>query len=106
MDFLLAALRAGIDLLVSMDAEVAHAVWTSLFTSGIAVVLAAAIGIPFGTLLGLKRFAGRRLVLTLLNTLMALPTVVVGLLIYGLLNRQGPLGAWGFLFTPMAMIIG
>jgi tungstate transport system permease protein len=69
-------------------------------------VLAAAVGIPAGTLLGLGRFTGRRVVLTLLNTLMALPTVVVGLVIYGFLSRQGPLGPLGLLFTPVAMIIG
>jgi tungstate transport system permease protein len=106
MDFLFASLRQGLALIVTFDAEVAHAVGTSLWTSGFAVVLAAVIGIPVGTVLGVKRFTGRRVVLTLLNTLMALPTVVVGLLIYGLLSRQGPLGAWGFLFTPVAMIIG
>jgi len=106
MDFLFASLSAALALIVALDAEVMHAVWTSLLTSGVAIVLAAALGIPMGTFLGLRCFAGRRVVLTLLNTLMALPTVVVGLLIYGLLSRQGPLGAWGFLFTPVAMIIG
>ncbi len=106
MDFLVASLRAAVELIFVFDPEVVHAVWTSLYTSGIAMVLAAGIGIPAGTALGLGRFAGRRAALTLLNTLMALPTVVVGLVIYGLLSRQGPLGAWGLLFTPLAMIIG
>jgi tungstate transport system permease protein len=106
MDFLLESLRSAVVLIVALDPEVAHAVWTSLFTSGVAVVLAAGMGVPVGVFLGLGRFAGRRVTLTLLNTLMALPTVVVGLVVYGLLSRQGPLGGWGLLFTPAAMIIG
>jgi tungstate transport system permease protein len=106
MDFLSESLRAAVALILALDPEVVHAVWTSLYTSGCAIVLAAVAGIPAGTLLGLGRFTGRRAVLTVLNTLMALPTVVVGLVVYGLLSRQGPLGTWGLLFTPMAMIIG
>lgn len=106
MDFLNESLRAAVALILAFDPEVVHAVWTSLYTSGCAILLAAVVGIPAGTLLGLGRFAGRRAVLTGLNTLMALPTVVVGLVIYGLLSRQGPLGTWGLLFTPLAMIIG
>lgn len=69
-------------------------------------MLAALLGIPVGLWLGISRFRGRRILVTLLNTLMALPTVVVGLLLFGLLSRQGPLGHWGLLFTPMAMILG
>ena len=106
MDFLSESLRAAVALILALDPEVVHAVWTSLYTSGCAIVLAAVAGIPAGTLLGLGRFTGRRALLTVLNTLMALPTVVVGLVVYGLLSRQGPLGTWGLLFTPMAMIIG
>lgn len=106
MDFLFESLRAALSLILTLDEEVVAAVWTSLYTTAAAIALAAAVGIPAGTLLGLGRFTGRRAALTLLNTLMALPTVVVGLVIYGFLSRQGPLGAWGLLFTPMAMIIG
>ena len=106
MNFLTESLLAAFAMIVALDPEVVHAVWTSLSTSAIAVILAAGLGIPGGTLLGLGRFAGRRAALTVLNTLMALPTVVVGLVVYGMLSRQGPLGAWGLLFTPAAMIIG
>jgi tungstate transport system permease protein len=106
MNFLTESLLAAFAMIVALDPEVVHAVWTSLSTSAIAVILAAGLGIPAGTLLGLGRFAGRRAALTVLNTLMALPTVVVGLVVYGMLSRQGPLGAWGLLFTPAAMIIG
>lgn len=81
-------------------------VWVSLYTSSCAIVIAALLGVPIGLWLGLNRFRGRQLLLALLNTLMALPTVVVGLLLFGLLSRQGPLGPLGLLFTPLAMIAG
>ena len=100
------SLRAAFALILALDTEVMGAVWTSLYTSTLGILLAALVGIPLGTLIGVGRFTGRRAVLTLLNTLMALPTVVVGLVIYGFLSRQGPLGPLGLLFTPMAMIIG
>lgn len=106
MGFLFESFQHAISLILSFDREVFNTVWTSLYTSTVAILLAAAVGVPFGTFLGLGRFAGRRAVLTLLNTLMALPTVVVGLVLFGLFSRQGPLGSWGFLFTPWAMIAG
>jgi tungstate transport system permease protein len=106
LDFLTESLRAALALILALDAEVVGAVWTSLYTSMAGILLAALVGIPLGTLIGVGRFTGRRAVLTLLNTLMALPTVVVGLVIYGFLSRQGPLGPLGLLFTPMAMILG
>lgn len=106
MDFLTESLRAAVALILTLDGEVVQAVWTSLYTSGCAILLGALAGIPLGTALGLGQFRGRRTAVTLLNTLMALPTVVVGLVIYGMLSRQGPLGPLGLLFTPMAMIIG
>jgi tungstate transport system permease protein len=82
------------------------AVWTSLYTSSCSIAIAALFGVPIGLWLGLNRFRGRQLLIALLNTLMALPTVVVGLLLFGLLSRQGPLGPLGLLFTPLAMIAG
>lgn len=81
-------------------------VWTSLYTSSCAIIIAALIGVPVGLWLGLNRFRGRQVAMALLNTLMALPTVVVGLLLFGLFSRQGPLGPLGLLFTPLAMIAG
>ncbi|ALC15856.1 ABC-type tungstate transport system, periplasmic component [Desulfuromonas soudanensis] len=106
MGFLFESFQHAISLILSFDREVFDTVWTSLYTSTVAILLAAAVGVPFGTFLGLGRFPGKRAALTLLNTLMALPTVVVGLVLFGLFSRQGPLGSWGFLFTPMAMIAG
>ena len=69
-----------------------------------AVVFGGLIGVPFGAAVALIRFPGREGVIVILNALMGLPPVVVGLAIYLLLSRSGPLGAWGLLFTPQAMI--
>ena len=106
MDFLYASFQAALKLLVSCDQEVLVTVWTSLYTATVAIILAAIIGIPSGLWLATSNFRGRQIVVTLLNTMMALPTVVVGLVLFGFLSRQGPLGSWGLLFTPMAMILG
>jgi len=96
----------SLSLICSLDREVFNAVGTSLTVSLWAILLASLAGIPAGIAVAVGTFPGRRLVITLLNTLMALPTVVVGLVLYGLLSRQGPLGAMALLFTPKAMIIG
>lgn len=106
MDYLLTSLGTALGLIVHMKPEVLTAVGTSLYTSSSSIVISALFGIPIGMLLGLTQFRGRRLLVTLLNTLMALPTVVVGLVLFGLLSRQGPLGSLGLLFTPLAMIAG
>mgnify|MGYP001812055415 CR=1 FL=1 len=106
MDFITSSLAASLSLILSWDPDVVHAVWTSLYTSGSAILISALFGIPLGLLVGLRNFRGKRVVITGLNTLMAMPTVVIGLLVYGVISRQGPLGEWGLLFTPVAMIIG
>jgi len=106
LDYLLTSLGSALGMIVHLNREVLNAVGTSLYTSLTAILLAGVLGVPAGTAIGLGRFPGRRVVLTLLNTLMALPTVVVGLLLFGLFSRQGPLGALGILFTPLAMIAG
>ncbi len=106
MGFLFDSLKTALDLILSLDPEVYNTVWTSLYVSAIAIVFATIAGVPAGLAIGIGRFPGRRVVITLLNTLMALPTVVVGLVVYGFLSRMGPLGQFGLLFTPSAMIIG
>jgi tungstate transport system permease protein len=93
-------------MIIHLNREVLTAVETSLYTSFTAILIAAVFGIPFGAAIGMQQFPGKRLVVTLLNTLMAVPTVVVGLLLFGLFSRQGPLGPLGLLFTPWAMIAG
>ena len=77
----------------------------SLRVSLTAVVIACVIGLPFGAAVAVSRFAGRRSVIVLLNALMGLPPVVVGLVVYLLLSRAGPMGWMGLLFTPTAMVI-
>lgn len=79
--------------------------WLSLQVSGAAVALSALIGLPLGVWLGLVQFRGKTLVSGLIHTGMALPPVVVGLVLYLLLSRSGPLGSWGWLFTPGAMVL-
>jgi tungstate transport system permease protein len=73
--------------------------------SGLACLIATAFGLLIGAAVAVWRFPGRSVVLVLLNTLLALPSVVVGLVVYLLLSRAGPLGSWGILFTPTAMVI-
>src|SRR5271154_3560603 len=77
----------------------------SLIVSLSAVLLAALIGVPFGALIALTRFRGREVMIVVLNGLMGLPPVVVGLAVFLSLSRSGPLGSWGLLFTPQAMVI-
>jgi len=106
LDYLITSLNAALTMIIHLDQEVLNAVATSLYTSFTAILIAAVFGIPFGAVIGMRQFSGKRLAVTLLNTLMALPTVVVGLLLFGLFSRQGPLGPLGLLFTPWAMIAG
>jgi tungstate transport system permease protein len=93
-------------LLWRLDPEVTAAAGLSVAVSGAATLLAAAVGLPLGVAVGTGQFRGRRLVLVLLNTAMALPTVVVGLFLYAVLSRRGFLGPCGLLYTPMAMVLG
>jgi tungstate transport system permease protein len=92
-------------LIVNGDPALFAIVKLSLTVSLCAVVLAALIGMPLGALLGLARFPARSVLVVLLNALMGLPPVVAGLAVYLLLSRSGPLGAFGILFTPTAMIV-
>src|SRR5216110_1592604 len=92
-------------LILNGDPALFAIVRLSLAVSLSAVALAALIGMPLGALLGLARFPGRSVLVVLLNTLMGLPPVVVGLAVYLLLSRSGPLGGFGILFTPAAMVI-
>ncbi len=92
-------------LLMNGDPALYAIVRLSLLVSTSAVVLAAAIGMPLGAYLALVRFPGREVAIVVLNAAMGLPPVVVGLVVYLLLSRAGPLGALGILFTPSAMIV-
>jgi len=105
MDDLGQAARNALVLVASGDATLAGIVGLSLAVSLSAVVLATLIGLPLGAAIGVGRFLGRRGVVVLLNALMGLPPVVVGLFVYLMLSRAGPLGSFGILFTPSAMVI-
>jgi tungstate transport system permease protein len=100
-----AALAEALKLIGSMDAQLAQIVSLSIRVSLIAVTMAALVALPLGALLAVTRFPGRQALVAVLNALMGLPPVAVGLLIYLLLSRAGPLGEFGLLFTPTAMII-
>lgn len=100
-----AAGRAAMDLVVVADPRLVEIVVLSLEVSLSAVLIASVVGLPLGAALAVSRFPGRRAVIVLTNALMGLPPVVVGLLVYLLLSRAGPLGELGLLFTPQAMVI-
>ena len=100
-----AAIGLAFSLIVSGDAELAEIVLLSLQISLSAVGLAALVGMPLGAAVALFRFPGRGAFVVVLNALMGLPPVVVGLFVYLMLSRAGPLGELGLLFTPTAMVI-
>ena len=100
-----AALAEALRLIGGMDAQLAQIVLLSVRVSLVAVTIAALVALPLGACLAIARFPGRQALVAILNALMGLPPVVVGLLIYLLLSRAGPLGEFGLLFTPTAMIL-
>src|SRR6187402_3612510 len=97
------SLREAWALVSGFDARLAEIVALSLGVSASACVFAAGLGM--GAWLAVARFPGHKVIVAALNTLLALPSVVVGLVVYLLLSRSGPLGAWGILFTPKAMVV-
>ena len=105
MSSLWGALVEAWRLVASLDPRLGDIVGLSLRVSLTAVAIASAIGLPLGALIAVSRFPARRTTIVLLNALMGLPPVVVGLLVYLLLSRAGPLGDLGLLFTPSAMVI-
>ena len=96
---------SALQLVLAGDPALFGIVRLSLLVSLSAVLLAAAIGVPLGALLALTRFPGREAVVVVINAMMGLPPVVAGLAVFLLLSRSGPLGEWGLLFTPQAMVI-
>ena len=96
---------SALQLLLTGDPVLLAIVRLSLLVSFAAVILGGLIGVPLGAAVALTRFAGREVVIVVLNALMGLPPVVVGLWVYLLLSRAGPLGTLGLLFTPQAMVI-
>ena len=95
----------ALEMVLTADARLVSIIYLSLLVSVSAVLIAALIGLPLGAAIALTRFPGREATIVILNALMGLPPVVAGLAIYLLLSRSGPLGSWGLLFTPQAMVI-
>jgi tungstate transport system permease protein len=93
-------------LLFSFDPEIYNIVFRSLYVSGLATVMATLWSIPIAVLIGMKTFRGKRFVKASFNAFLGMPTVVLGLILYLLIKRQGPFGIFGLLYTPLAMSIG
>ncbi len=105
MNYFADSLAAAFQLIISFDKDIYQIVSTSVSISIIAALIAASLAVPAGIAMALHQFTGKQFVQHLLNTLMAMPTVVIGLLLYGLFSRLGPLGSLGLLYTPTAVII-
>ena len=100
-----ASFEVALGLIKGADPELARIVLLSLHLSLLAAIAGAAIGLPLGALIAVGSFPGRRALIVLLNALLGLPSVVVGLVVYLLLSRAGPLGSFGILFTPAAIVV-
>ena len=106
MEYLWGGIKGAVLLIISLDAEIFRTVLLSLRISLASTLIASLIGIPLGFLISTHEFPFKRFTITVFNTLLSLPTVVVGLFLYSLLSRKGPFGPLGLLFTPTAMVIG
>ena len=93
-------------MIAALSTDIFDAVRTSLTVAAGATLFASLIGIPLGISVGISEFPLKRVVVTAIDSLMAVPTVVVGLFVYAFISRGGPLGGWGLLFTPAAIVIG
>jgi tungstate transport system permease protein len=99
-------LRTAIGLIAAFDPELVGITWRSVRIALSSTIAATLVGLPIAGVLALLRFPGRRLITTVFNALMALPTVVVALVLYGMISRSGPLGYLDLLFSPAAVITG
>jgi len=99
------AFQGAFALLAHQDQALLGIVWVSLQVSLAALLVGALLGLPLGAILAVEEFKGKKIVVVLLNTLMGVPTVIVGVLVYILLSRSGPLGVLGWLFTVPGMIV-
>ena len=106
MEFFLDSFLSALQLVFAADPELMAIVWLSLRVSLTSTLIAGILGIPLGFAIGFNEFRGKRVVITLLNTLLALPTVVIGLMVYTLISRRGVLGVLNLLYTPTAIVIG
>ncbi len=104
--FFIQALSEAFEMLWSLDPELYYIVYVSLYVSFLSTLIASVMGVPLGFAIAVREFRGKRAVITVLNTLLALPTVVIGLLVYAFLSRRGILGDLGMLYTPWAIVVG
>ena len=105
MDLILEGIAKAVHLLASLDPEVMGIAWLSLAVSGSATLISVVLGVTAGTVVALTSFPGKKLLVSLVNTGMGLPPVVVGLFVSILLWRNGPLGFLGLLYTPTAIVV-
>ena len=105
MNSLISGLTEAFSLILHLNPELFGIIFLYLKVSGIALIIATLFGLPTGAILGLSRFPGQSTSVSVMNTLMGLPPVVVGLFVYLLLSRKGPLGFMGLLYSPPAMIL-
>lgn len=105
MNYIFEGIKEGWSLIISCDPEVYKVILLSLYVSLTAVILATLISVPLGMVTGLHDFKGRRVYSRIVNTLMGMPPVVMGLIVFMMVSRKGPLGSWQLWYTPTAMII-
>jgi tungstate transport system permease protein len=106
MNDIITGITQAINLIITLNPDVLQIAALSVYISLAATILAACISIPLGGLIHFREFRGKRMLKVIIQTLYSVPTVVVGLLVYLLLSRSGPLGFMGILFTPEGMILG
>ncbi|KAF3982538.1 MAG: ABC transporter permease [Methylococcales symbiont of Hymedesmia sp. n. MRB-2018] len=106
MSYFTEAILSALQLIIHFDPEIYQIAWTSIKISFIATLFASIFGILLGIVAAITSFPGKKLLQQCLNTLMAMPTVMIGLILYGILSRQGPLGELGLLYTQTAIILG
>lgn len=106
MDFFVNSIAAALKLVIQLDPEMVEIVLVSLRVSCLSTLIAAVVGVPLGFLIAYGNIPGKRAVITLLNTLLALPTVVIALVVYAFISRRGIFGVFDLLYTQNAIIIG
>ncbi|MGD8372489.1 MAG: ABC transporter permease [Syntrophobacterales bacterium] len=106
MDFLLDSFLSAVLLLWGLDQELLNIIYVSLKVSSVSTLIASLVGVPAGFFIGFGEFRGKGMVITVLNTLLALPTVVVGLFVYAFISRRGIFGPLDLLYTQKAIVIG
>jgi tungstate transport system permease protein len=104
MGSIIEGFRKALFLILNLDPELLNIIFLSLKVSGLALVISTAVGLSLSTLLSFKKIPLRGIIISLMNTFMGLPPVVVGLFVYLILSRSGPLGFMGLLYTPSAMV--